>query len=419
MRAASFARDALGFVLLLPAGGSLMHITTGLDRLLQSHDDLPFERVGIVMNQASLDEHGQYACDALARRFPGRLKAIFSPQHGLWGEQQANMIESPHDTYEPLGIPVYSLYSETREPTPEMLNELDVLLIDLQDVGTRVYTFIWTMLNCLRAGAQHGLPVWVLDRPNPLGGHLCEGPPLEGGFESFVGLMSIPMRHGLTIGELAQLANRELNLNANLSVIPMEGWRREIWTAGSGRPWVLPSPNMPRLATAQCYPGQVLLEGTNLSEGRGTTIPFEIVGAPFIDPFRLADELSARRHPGLRVRPIRFVPTFDKWRGERCGGIAWEITDLQQLRSFSVTVSILALVRRLWPTEFAWLPPPYEYEQRLMPIDILFGSSRLRETLDAGSTDPAAVESLLRWDEEAWRGRMDSAKLYGVTGRVF
>jgi uncharacterized protein YbbC (DUF1343 family) len=370
-------------------------------------------RLGLLMNQASVDGHFRYACDLLAERFPGQLAALFSPQHGLWGEQQANMIETPHGRYEPLGLPVYSLYSQTRRPTEEMLRGLDCLVIDLQDVGTRVYTFAWTVLHCLEACAAAGLPVVLLDRPNPTAGQVAEGPLLDNSFKSFVGGAAIPLRHGLTLGELARLVNAEQAIGAALHVVPMQGWRREMLFDGTGRAWVPPSPNMPRWQTALLYPGEVLLEGTNVSEGRGTTTPFELVGAPFIDPFRLARELVSFDLPGLQVRPVRFVPTFDKWRGQSCGGVAWHICDAAAVRSVRATLAILAVVRRLWPDEFALLPPPYEYETERMPLDILYGSAALRERLLSGvpltNEDTSRLPAL---DEAAWRQRISGCLLY-------
>ena len=364
------------------------------------------------MNQASLDSQWRYACDVLAQRYPGRLAAIFSPQHGLWGEQQANMIESPHSRYEPLGVPIYSLYSETRQPKAEMLRGIECFVADLQDVGTRVYTFIWTIVNCLQACAKAGIPVIVLDRPNPLGGDTVEGPLLEPAFKSFVGLAEIPMRHGMTIGELALLANEELRLGANLEVVAMAGWRRSMLFPETGHAWTLPSPNMPRFETALVYPGQVLLEGTNLSEGRGTTIPFEMIGAPFIDPLRLHRELDSLPHPGIVFRPVRFVPTFDKWRGQSCGGVAWHAPDPHRVRSFVSSLSVIAAVQRLWPNEFQWLPPPYEYEREKMPIDILYGSARFREAVALGNVDAQILEALAAVDEHAWRDRTTKYLLY-------
>jgi uncharacterized protein YbbC (DUF1343 family) len=383
-------------------------ISLGLERCLSEPPEvLRRGRFGLLMNQASVDRQFQYACDVLAERLPGRLTALFSPQHGLWCEEQANMIESAHGTYEPLGVPVYSLYSQTRQPTAEMLAGLDCLVIDLQDVGTRVYTFAWTVQNCLRACSKARIPVVLLDRPNPIGGTVAEGPLLEPQFASFVGGAAIPLRHGLTLGELARLINAEQQIGAELVVVPMERWRRSVLFDNTGRAWVAPSPNMPRATTALLYPGQVLLEGTNLSEGRGTTLPFEVVGAPFIDSHKLAGELSNEELPGLAIRPMRFVPTFDKWQGQRCGGVAIHVTDPAAVRSVEFTLRLLATVVRRWPDEFQWLPPPYEYERDKMPIDILYGSSRLREAIGQ-----ATITELSRLDEAAWWRRVQPYLLY-------
>lgn len=388
-------------------------VQIGLERLAADPAwELPGQRFGLLMNQASVDASWCYACDLLAARFPGRCRALFSPQHGLWGEQQANMVESAHGWYEPLRLPVFSLYSETREPTGEMLAGLDCLVVDLQDVGTRVYTFIWTVVNCLRACAARGIPVVVLDRPNPLGGCEVEGPRLEPGFESFVGLLSIPMRHGMTIGELALWANESLQLGASVEVVPMCGWRRAMLWDDLGRGWAAPSPNMPRPSTAVVYPGQVLLEGTNLSEGRGTTQPFECVGAPFIDPFQLVRELERLPQPGLVFRPIRFTPTFDKWRGVSCGGVQWHWERSADVRSFVATLGILAAVRRLWPNDFRWTPPPYEYERDKMPIDILYGSSRLREAFAGRETSSPEIAELAAVASAEWWRSTEQSRLY-------
>jgi uncharacterized protein YbbC (DUF1343 family) len=330
----------------------------------------------------------------------------------LWGEQQANMLESPHGSYEPLGVPIHSLYSETRRPTADMLRGIECLVIDLQDVGTRVYTFVWTMVECLRACAQAGIPAVILDRPNPLGGEIVEGPLLKAGYTSFVGLATIPMRHALTIGELALLANGELGIGAEVEVVSLSGWRRSLIFSETHRGWTAPSPNMPRFETTVVYPGQVLLEGTNLSEGRGTTTPFEVVGAPFIDPRQLAHALDDLPHEGVVFRPLRFLPTFDKWQGKSCGGVAWHFSDPRQVRSFATTLSVLASVRRLWPGDFAWLPPPYEYEPEKMPIDILYGSADLREALDRGELDADRIAALSQVDEMAWRARTKECRLY-------
>jgi uncharacterized protein YbbC (DUF1343 family) len=301
----------------------------------------------------------------------------------LWGEEQANMMETPHGRY-PLvpGVPLYSLYSDTRRPTAEMLTGLEAFVIDLQDVGTRIYTYIWTVTYCLEACAERQLPVVLLDRPNPLGGVVVEGPRLDPAFASFVGRAPIPMRHGRTIGELAAQLNESMGIHADLTVVPVQGWQREqLWPA-TGRAWVPPSPNLPTFASALVYPGQVLLEGTHLSEGRGTTTPFEVAGAPYIDPFRLADCLREFSLPGVVFRPVRFRPTFDKWQGESCGGVYFHVTDPQSFRPYRTTLHVLSAIRGLWPREFQWRPPPYEYETVQQPIDILSGSSLLREWLN-------------------------------------
>jgi uncharacterized protein YbbC (DUF1343 family) len=368
-------------------------------------------RFGLLMNQASVDSQLGYACDVLAARFPGQLAALFSPQHGLWCEQQANMIESPHGWYSPLGLPVFSLYGPTRTPTADMLRGLDCFVVDLQDVGTRVYTFIWSLTHCLEACAAAQIPVVILDRPNPLGGEIVEGPLLAPGYESFVGRLPIPMRHALTIGELGLLARDELRLDGHVEVVRMVGWRRNMLFPETGRRWVAPSPNMPRAETTLLYPGQVLLEGTNLSEGRGTTAPFEVTGAPYVDPHQLVRALNPQALAGLAPRPLRFTPTFDKWRGESCGGIALHIVDARAVRSFRATLAILAAVQKLWPGALEWLPPPYEYELEKQPIDILFGSPELRESLN-GACCEADLDRLSAVDSADWHRRINAIRLY-------
>jgi uncharacterized protein YbbC (DUF1343 family) len=367
---------------------------------------------GLLMNQASVDSNWRYACDLLAESFPGKLAAVFSPQHGLWCEEQDNMIETGHGVYSLLGIPVHSLYSETRRPTAEMLDGLDCLVVDLQDVGTRVYTFVWTVSHCMEACADAGIPVVILDRPNPLGGVVCEGPCLEEEFSSFVGRAMIPMRHGLTLAELALLLNGELNIGADVQIIPMQGWQREMHFPDTGLFWTAPSPNMPRWETVLVYPGQVLIEGTTLSEGRGTTIPFEVVGAPYVDQNQLAEALTDYSTPGVAIRPIRFRPTFNKWEDSSCGGVAVHVTDAATARSYMTTLAIIACIKKLYPNHFTWLPPPYEYESRLMPIDILTGSSALRETFDAGHTSPDDVQRLAELDTDDWLDRTRRYRLY-------
>lgn len=359
-------------------------LSFGLDLACQTPHDLlrQAQRFGLVCNQASVDRQFRHAADALAQRYPGKLAAIFGPQHGLWSTEQDNMIETGHGKHPRLGVPVHSLYSETRKPQQQWLDGLDVLVVDLQDVGTRVYTYVWTLTYCLEACAQKGIPVLVLDRPNPLGGDVAEGQALDLRYQSFVGRAPLPMRHGLTIGELAKWCNDVMGLSADVRVLPMQGWRRSMLWADTQRAWVPPSPNLPRHEGALVYPGQVLLEGTELSEGRGTTTPFEQFGAPYVDPWQLQSLVSAHDLPGVVLRPVWFEPTFQKWQGKTCGGLFLHVTDPAAFRSYRTTLALLRCVHELWPTQFAWRQPPYEYETVLMPIDILAGSDGVRAFVD-------------------------------------
>ena len=371
----------------------MARIQLGLEHLLlESRWRAPLEkaRYGLLLNQASVDADLSYAHLVLANRGPGQLATLFGPQHGLWSEQQDNMIETGHARDPVLDVPVFSLYSETRSPTPAMLDSLDALLVDLQDVGTRVYTYVWTLLYCLRECARAGVHVVVLDRPNPLGGEVIEGPPLDPEYRSFVGEAPIPMRHGLTIGELARYFVAHERLDVELTVVPMRGWTREMLWPRTERTWVPPSPNLPRFESAVVYPGQVLLEGTTLSEGRGTTTPFEICGAPALDPFALARQLGNGREfdgtteaHGLILRPVRFEPTFQKHAGASCGGLFLHVRDPAAVRSYEFTVRLLALLAATHVEGFGWRPPPYEYEARNLPIDILAGGPALRSVVDA------------------------------------
>jgi uncharacterized protein YbbC (DUF1343 family) len=343
-------------------------------------------RAGLIANPASVDASYVHAVDRFAACGDLRLTAIFGPQHGAGAELQDNMVESADDVDQRLGIPVYSLYGEHRKPTAAMLANVDVLFCDLFDVGARVYTFPWTMALAMEACAEHGRRLVVLDRPNPVGGAVVEGNVLDPAFRSFVGLYPIPMRHGLTMGELATLVNREFRIGAELEVIELEGWRRDRWLDETGLPWVMPSPNMPTLDTATVYAGTVLVEGTNLSEGRGTTRPFELVGAPWVDAQRFAGYLNGLGLPGVRFRPTWFRPTFDKWRDERCGGVQVHVTDRRSFRPFFTGLALLRTALELYPLEFAWRKPPFEYEYEKLPIDILCGTDRARTLLERGAS---------------------------------
>jgi len=357
-------------------------------------------RVGIVCNPASIDRGFEHVIDRFERDEVVTLAAIFGPQHGFRADVQDNMIETAHARDPRRRVPVYSLYSETREPTAEMLSGVDVLVVDLQDIGARIYTFIYTMANCLRAGRTHGVPVVVCDRPNPIGGLQVEGPVLHRGFESFVGQFPIPMRHGMTIAELARLFNDHEQLGAELSIVPMEGWRRDMYFDDTSLPWVMPSPNMPTLETAIVYPGTVLFEGTNASEGRGTTRPFELIGAPWVDPDSFADRLNACALPGVRFRPVVFDPTFQKHARVACGGCQIHLLDRSVFRPVETGIVLLAECRRANPSRFAWRHPPYEYEHQRLPIDILAGSERLRQQIDDAVPVRDIAESWLPEVEE-------------------
>ena len=321
------------------------------------------------------------------------------------------MIETPH-VLDPLRkIPVHSLYADVRKPTPEMLEGLDVLVIDLQDVGTRVYTYLWTLSLCLEAAAEKGIAVLVLDRPNPLGGDVFEGPILNPDFASFVGRVPMPMRHGLTLAEAARHLNRECGIGADLHWVAMEGYRRDSYWPEHGRPWIPPSPNLPRLEGALLYPGQVLLEGTTLSEGRGTTTPFELCGAPYIEPKALLNELAEFGFDGLSARPYRFEPTFQKFAQQSCGGLFLHPTNPLTLRSYRFTVAMIGCIAKLWPEQFAWRQPPYEYETVKLPIDILSGGTALREAIDAGLT-PESLEQVTAIDNSQWESSIQDDRIY-------
>jgi uncharacterized protein YbbC (DUF1343 family) len=366
----------------------------GSERLLAS-DRLRGQRVGVLANPASIDRQFRHIADRLAEASHCRLAAIFGPQHGYQSTLQDNMIETPHAHDTRRGVPVFSLYSETREPTSDMFDPVDVLVIDLQDVGARIYTFIYTMANCLRAAARVGLPVIVCDRPNPIGGTELEGPTLEPGYESFVGQFRMPMRHGMTIAELARLFNKHFGIGADLEVVPMEGWSRAMYFDATGVPWVMPSPNMPTLDTTVVYPGTVLFEGTVLSEGRGTTRPFELVGAPWLDGEALAERMNGLNLAGVHFRPATFEPTFQKHARIPCGGCQIHVTERAAFEPIRSGVALLRECFALAPGRLLWREPPYEYEHDRLPIDILAGSPALREQ----------VERLLPIEEiaESWR----------------
>ncbi len=375
---------------------------TGLEVLLASRPRwIRNRRLGLLCNPASVDARLRHARAAIAERWPGQLTALYSPQHGFFAEKQDNMIESPDSRDPLLGVPVFSLYGRTRVPDRAMLDPIDVLLVDLQDVGCRVYTFIWTLSYCLEAAAACGKPVVVLDRPNPIGGTRVEGNLLDPARASFVGRHPLPMRHGLTVGEIARLLAAERKIDLDLTVVAMRGWRRRMYFADTGLPWVAPSPNMPTAATAMVYPGQVVWEGTNVSEGRGTTQPFELCGAPFIDPQGILETLGGQP-PGAILRPAAFEPTAQKWSGRLCRGFQLHVTSPARFRPYETSLRLLQAVMRTAGDSFAWKPPPYEYEFEHRPIDLILGDGRLAQQL-AAMTPVSRLSA--RWDADCQRFR--------------
>ena len=332
-------------------------------------------RIGALLHPASVSARLEHASQIIERENGElfRLHALFGPQHGYLGQTQDNMVEWESYEHPRLRIPVYSLYGEQREPAPAMLENLDAMLIDLQDVGARYYTFVWTMFLCMRACEQNDVQVIVLDRPNPINGITTEGPLLDPDYRSFVGLHALPVRHGRTIGELAALFREEAFPRCRLTVLPMKGWDREMWFDETGLPWVMPSPNMPTLETATVYPGMCLLEGTNISEGRGTTRPFELFGAAFIEAEALASELNQLGLPGVHFRENWFQPTFHKFAGKICGGAQLHVTDRNRFMPYRTGIEIIRTIRRMYHDSFLWKQPPYEYEYNRLPIEVLLG----------------------------------------------
>lgn len=357
---------------------------TGIDALLhEGAGELRGKRIGLVTNMTGVDRELRSGIDLLAARKDFSLVALFGPEHGVRGDAQAGEhVESARDAA--TGLPVYSLYGKSREPSAGMLQGIDALVYDIQDVGVRYYTYPYTLANVLRAAKKHGIPVWVLDRPNPLGGEKVEGPVLDPQFASFVGLFPIPVRHGLTIGELAMLFNEEFDIGAELHVVKMQGWRRGDAEPGNALPWVMPSPNMPTPDTALVYPGTALFEGTNVSEGRGTTRPFEIVGAPFVDATRLAERMNALGLPGVRFRPLWFTPAFSKHKDALCGGVQLHVTDRAAFQPWLTGLALVKAVHDLYPQDFRF--------QSSLPgaspdfFDKLAGNAWIRESIQHGES---------------------------------
>lgn len=362
-------------------------VKLGLEKSLdESAKLLKNLRIGLICNQASVDHQFQHAADLYFENPKINLTTLFGPQHGIRGDVQDNMIETPHNTDEKTGLPIYSLYSEIRQPTEEMLRNLDILVFDLQDIGGRVYTFIYTMAFAMKACAEFGKKFVVCDRPNPINGIDVEGNLLEKGHKSFVGQFPIPMRHGMTVGELAKLFNEEFGINCDLEVIELDGWSREFYMDETDTPWVIPSPNMPTLDAAIVFPGTVFLEGTQVSEGRGTTRPFEFVGAPYINPYDFAETLTSYKLEGAIFRPTNFLPTFQKYAGESCGGIFLHITDRRKFKPVINGIALVKTIFEMYPNKFKWKETPYEYEFDRNPFDVIAGSLKLRRSIENGDS---------------------------------
>jgi uncharacterized protein YbbC (DUF1343 family) len=362
-------------------------IILGVERLCEERSELiKGARVGLVCNQASVDHELNHSADILRGLGGVNLTTLFGPQHGVRGDVQDNMVETPHTVDVETGLPVYSLYSETREPTEEMLQDVDVIVCDLQDVGCRIYTFVYTIANCMRVARRLGKRVVVCDRPNPINGQGLEGNVLQTGFESFVGQYPLPTRHGMTAGELARMFNEHWGVGCELEVVEMEGWSRGLWFDETDAPWVLPSPNMPTLDSATVFPGTVHLEGTQMSEGRGTTRPFELVGAPYVEPWELARKLKAEGLPGVTFRPTSFLPTFQKHAGVTCGGVQVHVLDRQEFKPVLTGLALVKTCFELYGEDFRWKEPPYEYVFDKNPFDVISGGESLRKSIERGET---------------------------------
>ncbi len=386
----------------LEAAAILRMISLGIEQLILSPPPwLTGQRLGLLCNQASTDSNLRHSRDLVHDAFPGRLACLLTPQHGFFAEKQDNMIESGHALDSSTGLPIFSLYGRERRPSKEMFALFDVLVIDLFDVGTRVYTFLYTMAYCLEAAAAYNKKVLVLDRPNPVGGELVEGNIIQEECYSFVGLYPLPMRHGLTFGELALLLNNHFGIGADLEIIPMQGWQRRMLYRDTGLPWVFPSPNMPAPATALVYPGQVIWEGTNISEGRGTCLPFELFGAPFLEPSEILPRIEKNAElTGCFLRPLIFEPTANKWVGQTCKGFQLHVIDAAAFRPYRTTLALLQAVMLLYPEAFAYKKPPYEYEYERLPMDLILGDRKLRLALE----NDASIMDL----EKSWQHDLDA-----------
>ncbi len=376
-------------------------VTLGLDRLLTDPEAyLRGKTFGLVVNQTSQTSDGYPSIPRFHSLTRFQLATLFAPEHGLYGVNQDMAAVADHVDF-PSGLPVKSLYgtdSSSLTPSPDLLRELDNLIFDIQDVGSRYYTFIYTLANCMQVCAKTDTRMIVCDRPNPINGVTVEGNLVGGKYRSFVGQYPLPNRHGMTVGELANLYNKHFEIGCDLTVIPMQDWKRTMWYDQTGLSWVAPSPNMPTLSTATVYPGMCLIEGTLLSEGRGTTLPFEQIGAPYIQAEILSETLNAENLPGLFFRPHYFKPQFQKWSGEVCGGVQLHVRDREVFKPFLTGIAVLCSIKKLHPEAFSWRTEPYEFVSDRPAIDLLYGNPTLREKMESGSICLQELEA--SWDGE-------------------
>ncbi len=388
------------------------HVKLGLNKALDSQCNLLHNsRIGLICNQASVDQTFRHSADLFYENEKINLIALFGPQHGIRGDVQDNMIETAHTYDKKTNLPIYSLYSETRQPTEEMLSGIDTLVFDLQDVGCRVYTFIYTMANAMKACARFNKRMVILDRPNPIGGIAVEGNSLEVGHESFVGQFPIPMRHGLTVGELALLFNKEYGINCDLEIIKMDNWNRENFYDETDAPWVMPSPNMPTIDTSVVFPATVFFEGTEVSEGRGTTRPFEIVGAPYINGDEYADVLNSLKLPGVIFRAINFLPTFQKYADQNCGGVFLHIRNRQIFEPVLTGLAMVKTAFDLYQNDFQWKKSAYEYVFDRNPFDVIAGTDKIRKMLEQG-TDINEIKLCWQTDVKEFEQMREKYLLY-------
>lgn len=379
------------------------NVRLGIEKLLEDQVHLVRgAHLGLVCNQASVNHQLQHAADLLKAHPEAKLRALFGPQHGIRGDVQDNMIETAHAVDRETGLPIYSLYSETREPTESMLRDVDIVIFDMQDVGCRIYTFAYTMANCMIAARKFSKKVIVCDRPNPINGRDIAGNVLEKGHESFVGQYSIPTRHGMTLGELARMFNDHFGINCELEIVPLEGWDRSYWHDQTDAPWVMPSPNMPTIDSATVFPGTVHFEGTQVSEGRGTTRPFELVGAPYIIAEEFAAQLNDADLPGVYFRSCIFRPTFQKHAGVSCGGVQIHVIDRDNFDPVITGLTMVKVAHDLYPEHFRWKEGPYEYVYDRNPFDVIAGSVKIREALEQGM----AISEL----EQSWQPELADFK---------